>query len=125
MVTNATPPANQTGLDVWNLHVTKSGNITDYIPLEWNLEYAGFDIATETINYQYYDGYNFGPLIQFTSRSDIAPGNYIQVAQLDVKKFPPGRYKIYVNASAKDVERERGDSIEVNIGDTGVFILLT
>ena len=76
-------------LDVSNLAVTKSGNHTDFIPLQWNLHYAGKDKATETWWYSYNDG----PWIQFGAQSGISPADYTHYAQLDVKKFPPGGYR--------------------------------
>jgi hypothetical protein len=121
MVTpNATPQLPQTMLTVWNLAVTKSGPISDYIPLEWNLKYTGFSQTTVTIEYQY----NNEPLTRFYTRDNIAPGNYTHVAQLDVRKLPQGRYRIWVNAMAPDALDSSDGPVEVNIGRDRTYIKL-
>jgi hypothetical protein len=122
MVTpNVTPQTPLTGLEVWNLVVTKSGPIRDYLPLEWNLRYTGFNTTTETIRYQYN---NNGPLIPLYIRANIAQGNYTHIATLDVKKLPPGTYSIYINASAIDALDDGDGPVIVNISNTGIYILL-
>jgi len=123
MVTNATPPANQTGLDVWNLHVTKSGNFNDYVPLEWNLKYTGFNTTTETLWYS--SNSNNGSWVQFDTRTNIAPGNYINIGLLDVRNLPMGNYWIKVHAVAPDAMDDEEILGPIEVGYTGVFIKLT
>jgi len=125
-VPNATPLGSQSGtLDVSNLAITKSGNITDYVPLQWNLKYTGFATATETMWYSY----NNGPWVQFGTTTDILPNAdpapiYTHTATLEVKKLPPGSYRIKVHATAPDSPDDEDTTIAVNVGSTGVFIKL-
>lgn len=125
-VLNATPLGSQTGtLDVSNLAITKSGNITDYVPLKWNMKYTGYATATETMWYSY----NNGPWVQFGTVTGISPNiapapDYTHTAQLDVKKFPPGGYRIKVHAFAPDAPDDEDITAAVTIGSTGVFIKL-
>jgi len=119
-ITNATPPTNLTGLDVSKPIVTKSSNITDYAPLEWNLIYSGYDTATETMWYSYENG----PWVQFDTRTGIERGNYLQIEMLNVKEFTPGSYRVKVEAIAPE-----GQDFEISdpfwVGNTGVFIKLS
>jgi len=121
---NNSPPGFQGGtLNISNLIVTKSGNFTDYVPLEWNLKYAGFNTTTETMLYSYDS--NIGPWVQYDSRSGIAPGNYTHIQQLDVKKLTPGNYWIKVHAVAPDAPDDEEILGPIKVGYTGVFIKLT
>jgi hypothetical protein len=118
---NLTPQGTYTGiLDVSNLVVTKSGNYTDFIPLQWNLHYEGTATATETRWYSF----NNGPWVQFGAQSDIGPGDYTHYAQLDVKKFPPGGYRIKIFAVAPDAREDEEVTSAVTVGSTGIFIKL-
>jgi hypothetical protein len=109
-------------LDVSNLVVTKSGNITDYIPLQWNLNYKGAATATETMFYSY----NNGPWVQFGTTTGIPSAivPYTHTAQLDVRKLPPGGYRIKVHAFCPDSPDDEEITSVITIGSTGVFIKL-
>jgi len=121
MVTNSTPTPNQTGLDVSNLAVTKSGNITEYVPLEWNLKYDGFATATETMWYSY----NNGPWVQYDTLTGIASGNYTQIGLLDVRKLPQGSYRIKVHGFAPDTLDDEEIVGPVMVGYSGSYIRLS
>ena len=107
-------------LDVSNLIITRSGNYTDFIPLQWNLHYEGKDIVTESREYSY----NNGPMIRFGSQTGIGPGDYTHYAQLDVRKLPPGSYQIRIFAVAPDAREDEEITYTVNVGSTGIFIKL-
>jgi hypothetical protein len=118
---NVTPLGSQAGtLDVSNITVTKSGSITDFIPFNWNLKYAGIAKVTETMSYSY----NNGPWVLFSSQSDILPGDFVHYSQLDVRKLPPGGYKIKVHAFAPDSVDDEEISAPITVGSKGVFIKL-
>jgi hypothetical protein len=118
---NTTPLGSQSGiLDVSNLAVTKSGNITDSVPVKWNMEYTGFATATETMWYSF----NNGPWVQFGEVTGIAPGDYTHTTQLDVKKFPPGGYRIRVKVIAPDSPDDEEITAAITVGSTGIFIKL-
>jgi hypothetical protein len=124
MVTpNSTPEISDSILDVSNLTVTKSGNITDFIPLEWNLNYTGHDTATETQWYSYNDGYNDGPWILFDTviRTN---GTWGRVGQLDIRNSLPGSYRIKVHAIAPEGEDEEITE-PVMVGNSSAYIKLT
>ena len=104
-------------LDLSNLVV--AGTVTDSIPMQWILSYSGFATATESMEYSY----NEGPWIQFDTRTNIAPGNYIQIDQLDVKQSP-GSYRIKVHALAPDGEDEEILG-PITVSEIEAFIKLT
>ena len=116
---NATPEQSQGILDVSNLLVTKSGKITDYVPLEWNFLYTGFSTATETMWYSY----NNGPWVQYDSRPGIAPGNYTHIGQIDAREFPPGNYRIKVHGVAPD-SNDDNEITAFMVSNSGTFIIL-
>jgi hypothetical protein len=123
-VSDLTSGGAQSGtLDVSNLAVTKSGNFTDYVPLEWNLKYNGFNTTTETMWYS--SDSDDGPWVQYDSRSGIASGNYIHIGYLDVKKLTPGSYWIKVHAVAPDAIDDEEILGPIKVGYSGVFIKLT
>jgi hypothetical protein len=130
---NKTPPGFHGGnLDVSNLVVTKSGNFTDYVPLEWSLKYEGFNTATETLCYCVGDsctdigGCPNGPWVLFETRSDIEPGMYTtRNTQLDVKNLPMDRYWVRVHAFAPPAPDDEETYGPINVGYAGVFIKLS
>ena len=72
-VPSYTPVGSTSGtLDVSNLVVTKSGRITDLIPVNWNLKYLGIATVDETMWYSY----NNGPWVLFSSQTNISPGDF-------------------------------------------------
>ncbi len=120
-LTNVTTPGSQAGtLVLSNLSVTKTGKITDTIPVNWNLKYTGIAKATETM---YYSQDN-GPWILFSTQSDISPGDLIQNAQLDVRKLPPGGYRIKIHAVAPDAIDDEEITETITVGSAGIFIRL-
>jgi hypothetical protein len=106
-------------LDISNLLVTKSGKITDYVPLEWNFLYTGFSTATETMWYSK----NNGTWVQYDSRPGIAPGNYTHIGQIDVREFPPGNYRIKVHGVAPD-SNDDNETTAFMVSNSGTFIIL-
>ena len=117
---NATPQQAHGILEISNLAVTKSGEITDYAPLEWNLLYTGFSTATETIWYSY----NNKSWVQYDSRPGIVSGNYTHIRQLDVRGFPPGSYRIKVHGVAPD-SNDDNETTEFWVDHTsGIVIIL-
>jgi len=118
---NTTPLGSQAGtLDVSNLSVTKSGTITDTIPVAWNLNYAGIDKASETIWYSH----DNGPWILFRTRSDIEPGTFTRNGQLDVRNLPPGGYRLKVHVVAPDSVDDEEITETITVGSKGIFIRL-
>jgi hypothetical protein len=118
---NFTPIGSQAGtLDVSNLAVTKSGSISDFIPLKWNLKYIGFAHVTETMWYSH----NNGPWVLFNTQSDIDPGDFLYTDQLDVRKLPPGGYRIKIHAIAPDAIDDQAITDPVTVGSKGVYIKL-
>jgi hypothetical protein len=130
---NKTPPGFHGGnLDVSNLIVTKSGNFTDYVPLEWSLKYEGFNTATETLCYCVGDscpdigGCPNGPWVLFETRPDIEPGMYtLRNTQLDVKNLPMEQYWVRVHAFAPPAPDDEETYGPINVGYAGVFIKLS
>jgi len=129
---NATPGPETGILDVSHLAVTKSGNFTDYIPLQWNLEYTGFNTTTETLCYCVGEsctdirGCPNGPWVLFDTRADITPGLYTpRIAQLDVRNLPMGSYWVRVHAFAPDAPDDEETFGPVMVGYAGIFIKLT
>jgi hypothetical protein len=131
---NDTPPGFQGGaLDISDLIATKSGNFTDYVPLEWNLDYQGTNTATETLCYCVEEscatlhGPCDGPWVIFDTRSDIAPGHYTpRMAQMDVRNLPPGRYWVKVHGFAHVAGAEDDEITDpIMIGNYGVYIKLS
>jgi hypothetical protein len=118
---NVTPMGSQTGtLDLANLTVTKSGSITDFIPVSWDLTYSGIATVTETMWYSH----NNGPWVLFNSQQNINPGTLIQNGQLDVRKLPPGGYRIKIHAVAPDAVDDEEISYAIMVGSKGVYIKL-
>ncbi len=72
------------------LRFSKTGSITDTIPVRWNLEYAGIAQATETHGCPH----DNGPWILFSKRANTDPGDIKEYGQLDVRKLPRGGYRI-------------------------------
>ncbi len=120
-VPSYTPIGTTSGtLDVSNLVVTKSGRITDLIPVNWNLKYLGIATVDETIWYSY----NNGPWVLFSSQTNISPGDFTHNAQLDVRKLPDGYYRIKVHAIAPDSVDDEAITNPIKVGGDGTFIKL-
>jgi hypothetical protein len=89
-----------------NLLITEPGEIKGILPVMWNTTYTGNKTITEQVYYSIDDG----PWVQFGvishdypfSPDVISATQYVDYAQLDVSKLPPGGYKIKVYATASD-----------------------
>jgi len=119
VIPNETAQEPQGTLDVSNLVVTSSA-IGDSIPLQWNLKYTGNKTATEIVEYEYN-----GRVKYLDPGLGYPKAEYIHKKTLDIKNFPPGIYKIYVNAHADDAPDDRDGPVEVNITRANPTILLT
>jgi hypothetical protein len=85
-----------------NLTCTETGEIKALIPVMWNTNYTGNKTLTEKVYYRIDDK---GPWIQFDIKThpyDPLTMEYVEYAQLDVTKLPPGSYQIMVYATASD-----------------------
>ena len=92
-------------ISLTNLTVTEPGEIKALLPVMWFTNYTGNKTLTEQIYYSIDDG----PWVLFDTKShpypygeNITPTEYVDYAQLDVTKLPPGGYKIKVYATAPD-----------------------
>jgi hypothetical protein len=112
--------SNSGTLDLSNLAVTKSGSITDFIPVTWDLTYSGIATVTETMWYSH----NNGPWVLFNSQQNINPGTLNHNGQLDVRKLPPGGYRIKIHAVAPDAVDDEEISSAITVGSKGVYIKL-
>ncbi|MFY9799898.1 MAG: invasin domain 3-containing protein [Methanoregula sp.] len=84
-----------------NLTVTEPGEIKALLPIMWNTNYTGNSTITEKVYYSIDDG----PWVLFEIKThDYNPATmeYVNYAQLDVTKLPPGGYRIRVYATAVD-----------------------
>lgn len=96
----------ENSLEIENLLVTEPGEIKTTLPVMWNTSYTG----NKTISEQVYYSIDKGPWVRFGALShnypyapDISSATeYTDYAQLDVRKLPPGGYKIWVHATASD-----------------------
>jgi len=122
---NNTLPVGLSGgmLEVSNL---AHGDITNYVPLTWNLQYKGSATATETMWYSF----NNGTWVQFGTVAGIPPTiapdymPYTHHAYMDITKLPPGYYQIKVEAFAPD-SPNHAQIIDVGyVGNSGVYIKL-
>lgn len=98
------PDLNNTGLntaalDVSNLRRNGSGQITDFLPLTWMLNYTGNKTVTQRLFYSSDEKHTWTEFAALTSRS---PVNGTQNASLDVREMPAGHYWIRVRATAPD-----------------------
>jgi Mg-chelatase subunit ChlD len=102
-IPNTTPVGLQSGtLSVTNL-VPQSGNFTDNVPMQWNLNSTGVDMVTETYYYKFGSDPSWK---EFGSTPNIPSTNGLEISRiraLDVKKFPPGEYRIKVIASVPGI----------------------
>jgi Mg-chelatase subunit ChlD len=94
---------NATTLDIYNLHTTATGVITDSIPLAWGISYGGNQTVTERISYSY-DGGLTWVLFDTNYIDNTVTTDY---TSLDVRLLPPGVYYIRVDASAPDAPSDR------------------
>jgi hypothetical protein len=88
-------------LKLKNLEVTETGEIKVLLPVKWNTTYTGNKTLTEQVYYRI----DTGPWVQFDTKThmyDSLTTDYVDLAQLDVTKLPPGGYWIKVYATASD-----------------------
>jgi len=93
-------------ITVENLTITEPGEINAFLPVTWNSTYTGNKTLTEKIYYSI----DNGPWVQFNELSHeypytpdtISPTEYMDYAQLDVRKLPPGGYQIKVYVTSSD-----------------------
>jgi len=85
-------------LDITNLQCTKSGNITDYLPVEWNLNYNG---TAPTITEKIYYTNKPVQLAQWVlfKTTTVSSTTTSDSAILDVRSLPYGDYYIKVYAT--------------------------
>jgi hypothetical protein len=89
-----------------NLLVTEPGEIKTLIPFTWNTSYTG----NKTIKEQIYYSIDNGPWVGFEELTHpypyapdvVSTTDYVDCTQLDVRKLPPGGYRIKVYATASD-----------------------
>jgi len=122
---NATEMGSKT-ITVSNLLITEPGEIGAFLPVMWNTTYTGNKTVTEKVYYTI-DG---GPKVQFSEvtipgySSDPFRRDYVNYAQLDVRKLPQGGYRIIVYATASDTP-DASEITDVKVGGKGkIFIKL-
>ncbi|MFY9801298.1 MAG: hypothetical protein WAK10_08630, partial [Methanoregula sp.] len=112
-----------------SLIITNPGEITTLLPVRWNTTYTG----NKTITEQVYYSIDNGPWVQFkilTHNYPHAPDvisatEYVDCADLDVTKLPPGGYKIKVVATSSDAPDAMAATDYKTVGGRGkVFIKL-
>jgi hypothetical protein len=84
-----------------NLMCTEAGEIKALFPVKWNTNYTGNKTLTEKVYYRI----DAGPWVQFDTKTHTynpLTMEYVDFAQLDVTKLPPGDFKIQVRATASD-----------------------
>jgi hypothetical protein len=88
-----------------NLTITEPGEIKALLPVMWNTTYTGNQTITEKVFYSVDDG----PWVLFDTKmhpyiygANSTTTDYVDYSQLDVKKLPPGGYRIKIYATAAD-----------------------
>jgi hypothetical protein len=107
-----------------NLTVTEPGEIKALLPVMWNTNYTGNNTLTEKVYYSI----DHGPWVLFdikTHAYNATTTEYVDYAQLDVTKLPPGGYRIMVYATAPDAPDASDVTIVKLVGGKGkTFIKL-
>ncbi len=92
----------------------------------WNTTYTG----NKTITEQIYYSIDNGPWVLFDTKTHAYPfganitiTEYVDYAQLDVKKLPPGGYKIRIYATAPDVPDAVAETDYKTVGGQGKIFL--
>jgi hypothetical protein len=101
-----------------NLKVTEPGEIKALLPVTWDTTYTGNETLIEKVYYQV----DSGPWVLFDTKThgyDPLTMNYIDYAQLDVSKLPPGGYGIKVVATASDAPDDTITIADVIVGNQG------
>lgn len=106
------------------LLVTKSGIITDFVPLQWSTTYPGSGLYTATERLYYTTAYldpqtcGASPWVQFDQQTGIPVGESNEYSSLDVRILPQGTYYICVLAQAPDANQaiaETGSATQVKM----------
>jgi hypothetical protein len=107
-----------------NLTCTETGEIKALFPVMWSTNYTGNKTLTEKVYYRI----DTGPWVQFDTKThtyDPLTMEYVDFAQLDVTKLPPGGYKIKVYATASDAPDVIAETDLKTVGGRGkTFIKL-
>ena len=123
------PRSGKEAITVENLKITEPGEIKAFLPVMWNSTYTGNHTLTEQV---YYSVDN-GPWVLFDTKTHayphppeiLLPTQYTDYAQLDVKKLPPGGYKIRVYATSSDAPDAMAETDYKTVGGRGkIFIKL-
>jgi hypothetical protein len=92
-------------INISNLLITEPGEIKILLPVMWNTSYTGNKTVTEQVYYSI----DSGPWVLFDTKThaypygaNITTTEYVDYTQLDVKRLPPGGYKIKIYATAPD-----------------------
>ena len=110
-------------LTLENLLITEPGEITATLPVMWNTTYTGNKTITEEVYYSI----DNGPWVRFTVLTHnypyapdiVSTTDYVDYAQLDVRKLPPGGYKIKVYATASDAPDDELITDAKRVGGAG------
>ena len=109
-----------------DLQITEPGEIKALLPVMWNTTYTGNQTLTEQVYYSNDDG----PWVLFDTKTHTYPygsnfttTEYVDYAQLDVKKLPPGGYKIKIYATASDTADAVAVTDYKTIGGQGKIFL--
>src|SRR5665647_3782931 len=100
-----------------NLTITEPGEITAFLPVAWDSTYTGNKTLTEQVLYSM----NNGPWVLFDTKTHLyphgpelmLPTQYTDYASLDVKKLPPGGYKIRVYATSPDAPDTMAETLSL------------
>jgi len=105
IVTNSTIPQGlQSGLLSVTDLVPQSGNFTDSVPMQWNLNYTA--VSNDTVTETYWYSFKNQPFIEFGSSPPMGSTNGLKVPRnfiLDVSNFPQGDYRIKVIATVSGI----------------------
>jgi hypothetical protein len=113
----------QKTLNLENLLITEPGEIKTVLPVMWNTTYTG----NKTITEQIYYSVDNGPWVKFSELTHgypyapdiVSSTEYVDYAQLDVRKLPPGGYKIKVYATASDAPDDELITDAKRVGGAG------
>ena len=107
-----------------NLMITENGEVKVLLPVSWITKYTGNNTLTEKVYYRI----NTGNWVQFDTKThtyDPLTMEYVDFAQLDVTKLPPGDFKIQVRATASDAPDAVAETVYKPVGGQGkTFIKL-
>ncbi len=109
-----------------NLFITEPGEIKALLPIMWNSTYKGNMTLTENVYYSI----DNGPWVLFDTKTHLYPfganittTEYVDYAQLDVNKLPPGGYKIKIYATAPDAPDAVAETDYKTVGGQGKIFL--